>query len=36
MSGGDADRCSNGMGEHCVAAVAVLHLDVMAVWRAAD
>ena len=35
-SGGDADRCSNGMGEHRVAAVAVLHLDVTAVGRASD
>jgi len=35
-SGGDADRCSNGMGDHRVAAVAVMHLDVMVVGRASD
>jgi len=37
-SGGDADRCSNGMGEHLVAAVAVLDLDIdmTAVGRAFD
>jgi hypothetical protein len=35
-SGGDADHFSNSMGEHLVAAVAVLDLDVMAVGRASD
>jgi hypothetical protein len=35
-SGGDADRYSNGMGEHLVDAVAVLDLDMTAVGRASD
>jgi hypothetical protein len=35
-SGGDADRCSHGMGEHLFVAVAVLDLDVMVVGRASD
>jgi hypothetical protein len=35
-SGGDADRCSNGMGEHLVASVAVLDLDVTAVGRVSE
>jgi hypothetical protein len=35
-SGGDADRCSNGMGEHLIAVVAVLDLDMTAVGRASN
>jgi hypothetical protein len=35
-SRGDADRCSNGMGEHLLAAEAVLYLDETAVGGASD